>query len=155
MVRRFRRAVRYRRGGRTHGWGRVGQHRKSGSRGGRGRSGRHKHKWTWVIKHAVDSSGYPFFGKHGFVQPTRVGGKAINVGELDALLDRLVAEGKARVEGGRYVVDIVGLGYSRLLGGGRVSRPIVVYAPAATRGAIRKLVGAGGEVRAVLGAAYK
>ncbi|MEM4427493.1 MAG: 50S ribosomal protein L15, partial [Zestosphaera sp.] len=39
------------RGSRTHGYGRVGQHRKAGSRGGRGAAGLHKHKWTWVVKY--------------------------------------------------------------------------------------------------------
>ena len=153
MVRRFKPAIKYRRGSRTHGWGRVGQHRKSGSSGGRGKSGRHKHKWTWVMKYAEDSSGYPFFGKHGFYQPVRVEWKPINLGELDELVERFIAEGRIKMEDGKYVVNLLELGYNKLLGGGRVTKPIIVYTPAASMKAIEKVAAVGGEVRILRGVA--
>jgi large subunit ribosomal protein L15 len=156
MVRRFEKKSRKYRGYRTHGWGRVGQHRKSGSSGGRGRSGLHKHKWTFVMKYAEDSSGYPFFGKHGFKQPNaivaaRVG---INVGELDMMLDELVSRGLAQVVDGKYVVDLLKLGFNKLLGGGRVTKPIIVRAVWVTRKAEEKIRAAGGSVELIKGVVH-
>lgn len=156
MVRRFEKKSRKYRGYRTHGWGRVGQHRKSGSSGGRGRSGLHKHKWTFVMKYAEDSSGYPFFGKRGFKQPNaivaaRVG---INVGELDMMLDELVSRGLAQVVDGKYVVDLLKLGFNKLLGGGRVTKPIIVRAVWVTRKAEEKIRAAGGSVELIKGVVH-
>lgn len=158
MVRRFERKVRkYRGGSRTHGWGgRVGQHRKSGSSGGRGgRSGLHKHKWSLVLKYAEDSSGYPFFGKHGFKQPeTIVAAKlCINVGELDSMLDELVSRGGlVQVVDGKYVVDLLRIGFNKLLGrGGRVSKPMIVRAAWVSRKAEEKIRSAGGSVELIRG----
>ncbi|MCG2863176.1 MAG: 50S ribosomal protein L15 [Vulcanisaeta sp.] len=156
MVRRFEKKSRKYRGYRTHGWGRVGQHRKSGSSGGRGRSGLHKHKWTFVMKYAEDSSGYPFFGKHGFKQPNaivaaRVG---INVGELDMMLDELVSRGLAQVVDGKYVVDLLKLGFNKLLGGGRVTKPIIVRTVWVTRKAEEKIRAAGGSVELIKGVVH-
>ncbi len=141
MVRRFEKKSRKYRGSRTHGWGRVGQHRKSGSSGGRGRSGLHKHKWSLVMKYAEDSSGYPFFGKHGFKQPeTIVAARlGINVGELDSMLDELVSKGLVQVVDGKYVVDLLKIGFNKLLGRGRVSRPMIVRAVWVSRKAEEKI----------------
>ncbi|WP_054858008.1 uL15 family ribosomal protein [Vulcanisaeta sp. JCM 16159] len=153
MVRRFERKVRKYRGSRTHGWGRVGQHRKSGSSGGRGKSGLHKHKWSLVLKYAEDSSGYPFFGKHGFKQPeTIVAAKlCINVGELDSMLDELVSRGLVQVVDGKYVVDLLRIGFNKLLGRGRVSRPMIVRAAWVSRKAEEKIRSAGGSVELIRG----
>ncbi len=156
MVRRFKKKSRYMRGSRTCGWGRVGQHRKSGSSGGRGKSGRHKHKWTWVLKYAEDSSGYPFFGKHGFIQPPPLVPRraGINVGELDAIIDDLVRKGLAELKEGKYYVDLLKLGYNKLLGGGKVTKPIIVKTVWATRKAEEKIRAAGGAVEFVRGVVH-
>ncbi|MDT7869113.1 MAG: uL15 family ribosomal protein [Thermoproteus sp.] len=157
MVRRFKPAVKYRRGTRTHGWGRVGQHRKSGSSGGKGMVGFHKHKWSFVMVHAEETSGWPFYGKHGFKQPKAisVAWRPINVGRLEELLEEMESRGAAVKEGEQYVVDLPKLGYNKLLGGGRVSRPLIVYTPVATRDAVEKIAKAGGEVRIVHGAVHR
>lgn len=147
MVRRFKRAVKYRRGSRTHGWGRVGQHRKSGSSGGKGMVGFHKHKWSFVMKYGESGTGWPFYGKHGFKSPRRSEWRPINVGVLEEIVSELKRGGKAKEEGGKIVVDIAELGYNKLLGGGEVKTPLVVYAPSATRAAVEKITRAGGEVR--------
>lgn len=148
MVRRFEKKARKYRGSRTHGWGgRVGQHRKSGSSGGRGgRSGLHKHKWSFVMKYAEDSSGYPFYGKHGFKQPeTIVAARlGINVGELDSILDELVSKGLVQVVDGKYVVDLLKIGFNKLLGRGKVSKPMIVRAVWVSRKAEEKIRAAGG-----------
>ncbi|RLE68141.1 MAG: 50S ribosomal protein L15 [Thermoprotei archaeon] len=148
MVVRRRKKSRYYRGSRTHGWGRVAQHRRSSRKGGRGRAGYHKHLWTWVTAHAKE-----WFGKHGFTRhPSLVTEwRVINVGELDEMADELVAKGVARVEEGRIVVDVRELGFNKLGGRGRVTRPLVVVAPRATGRAVEKLKAAGGDFMGIGG----
>jgi len=143
MVRRFKKKSRYLRGWRTHSWGRVGQHRKSGSSGGRGRSGRHKHKWTWVLVYDPD-----YFGKHGFIQPPPLvkEWREINVGELDKIVEDLARRGLVEYRDGKYYVDLLKLGYNKLLGEGRVTHPMIIRTPAVTRNAEEKVRAAGGEI---------
>ncbi|RLE94948.1 MAG: 50S ribosomal protein L15 [Thermoprotei archaeon] len=131
------------RGWRTHGWGRVGQHRKSGSRGGRGHAGYHKHMWTWVIKYAPD-----WYGKHGFTQPPAIKPqvKAINLKDLDSMLDALMEKGLAEMKENKYYVDLGKLGYNKLLGGGKISKPVVISVRMASEKAIEKVKAAGGKV---------
>ncbi|BDR92042.1 uL15 family ribosomal protein [Vulcanisaeta souniana] len=156
MVRRFERKSRKYRGLRTHSWGRVGQHRKSGSSGGRGKSGLHKHKWSLVMKYAEDTNGYPFFGKHGFKQPnTIVAAKlGINVGELEMMLDELVSKGLAQVADGKYVIDLTKLGFNKLLGRGRVTKPMIIKAVWISRKAEEKVRAVGGSVELVRGVVH-
>lgn len=132
---------RYYRGSRTHGWGRVAQHRRSGRKGGRGKVGYHKHKWTWVMVYARD-----WYGKHGFTRHPSlvVQRKVINIGELDERIDELLKTGLARQEGDVIRVDITALGFNKLGGKGRVTRKLVVAALEATENAVRKLEEAGG-----------
>ncbi|MGC9130829.1 MAG: uL15m family ribosomal protein, partial [Pyrobaculum sp.] len=49
--------------------------------------------------------------------------------------------------GGRYVVNLLDLGYNKLLGGGSIDIPVIVYTPVASRLAVEKIEKAGGEVR--------
>ncbi|MEM2926373.1 MAG: uL15 family ribosomal protein [Candidatus Bathyarchaeia archaeon] len=135
------RKVRKLRGSRTHGWGRKGQHRKSGSRGGFGRAGLHKHKWSWVLKYEPS-----YFGKKGFRSPNPKVERSINVGDLEELTKRMEL---AKEEGNGEVLatlDIAQLGYEKLLGGGRLSIPLLVKAPRATELAMAKVEDAGGKV---------
>jgi len=134
------RKVRRLRGSRTHGYGQVAQHRKSGMKGGVGRAGLHKHRWTPPEP--------KYEGRHGFIRkvPTKAA-RAINVGELDTLVSRLEAEGEAKAEGARTVLDLAALGYGKLLGGGRVSRSVVAIVEKASGRAAEKLTEEGGEVR--------
>jgi len=140
MARRLRK-VRKLRGSRTYGWGKVGQHRKSGSRGGFGKAGLHKHKWTWVLRYEPD-----YWGKRGFASRYRRRGKAVNVGELESLVDALKHQGKLVEEEGRPVLDLSAAGFDKLLGYGSISRPLRVLAPRASKMAVAKVKEAGGEV---------
>ncbi len=129
---------------RTMGWGRIGQHRKSGSRGGKGAAGLGKHGWTWTIKYAPT-----WYGKHGFNPPRiRVGyrPKIINITQLVELVDKLARKGGLAYEGDTPVVDLAGLGYHKLLGEGRIDKPIKVIVPRASEEAVRKIEEAGGTV---------
>jgi len=133
------RKIRKKRGSRTHGWGRVGQHRAGGSRGGHGKAGFHKHKWTYMIKYEPD-----YFGKRGFTSPKSLKRKVnvINVGTLDELAEKLSTEKKKD----KLFIDLKSLGYTKLLGTGKVTKPLIVKATSCSKSAAAKIKEAGGQI---------
>ncbi|HDI74353.1 MAG: 50S ribosomal protein L15 [Thermoprotei archaeon] len=143
MVVRRKKKSRSLRGWRTHGWGRVGQHRKSGGRGGRGHAGFHKHMWTWVIKYAPG-----WYGKHGFTRPPAIKPeiRAINLKDLDSILDNLVEKGLVEIRDKKYYVDLTKLGYNKILGEGDISKPVILVTLKASKKAVKKVESAGGKV---------
>ena len=147
MVVRREKKRKYYRGSRTYGWGRVGQHRRRGRKAGRGRVGYHKHKWTWTVKYAPD-----LFGKHGFTRPPEMipDHRCINIGELDEIIPELLNKGLAEKIEDKVFIDLTKLGYTKLLGSGRVTQALFIKTPYATRTAIEKIEKAGGRVE-VLG----
>ncbi|MGB9683946.1 MAG: 50S ribosomal protein L15 [Candidatus Bathyarchaeota archaeon] len=132
------RKIRKKRGSRTQGYGRVGQHRKSGSKGMR-KVGRHKHGWTYVIKYEPE-----YFGRKGFTSPKSLKQevKVINVGELDEMAEKI----SAKKEEGKIFIDLESLGYTKLLGTGRITRPLVVKVASCSKSAAEKIKEAGGQV---------
>ncbi|MGB9960515.1 MAG: uL15 family ribosomal protein [Candidatus Bathyarchaeales archaeon] len=134
------RKIRKKRGSRTQGYGRVGQHRKSGSKGMR-KVGRHKHGWSYVIKYEPE-----YFGKKGFTSPKSLRRqiKVINVGELDEMAEKL----KETEKEGKIFVNLESLGYTKLLGTGKVTKPLVVKVPLCSKSAAEKIKEAGGQVLA-------
>jgi len=123
------RKIRKLRGSRTQGYGRIGQHRDAGSKGNR-RVGRHKHLWSKVV---TQDLGY--FGKIGFTSPQskhRVE-STINLLKLDQ-----IATGPE--------VDLTVLGYTKLLGTGKVTKKLTVKVAAASKSAIAKIEAAGGKL---------
>ncbi|MCS7115432.1 MAG: uL15 family ribosomal protein [Nitrososphaerota archaeon] len=132
------RKIRKKRGSRTQGYGRVGQHRKSGSKGMR-KAGRHKHGWSYVVKYEPE-----YFGKKGFTSPKslRQTMKAINVGELDEMAEKFKSEDR----GGRFFIDLESLGYTKLLGAGKVTKPMVIKVASYSKSAAEKIKEAGGEI---------
>jgi len=141
VVRRRRKYRKKHRGSRTCGWGRVQQHRKSGARGGKGHIGYHKHKWTWTVKYAPD-----MFGKHGFRPPFKKEYVAINLRDLDILVNELAKRNEIPEENGKYVVDLSKYGFAKLLGSGRITKPVVVKVQYSTEKAKEKVEAAGGQV---------
>lgn len=135
------RKVRKMRASRTHGYGQVGQHRK-GSKGRR-KAGRHKNGWTYVIKHEPD-----YFGKKGFTSQKALGKKisVINVGELDDLVDKLAAEKKLERKGKKLFLDLDKLGYDKLLGMGKVIKPMLVKVESHSEAAAKKVEETGGQI---------
>jgi large subunit ribosomal protein L15 len=131
------RKIRKKRGSRTCGYGRVGQHRKSGSKGYR-KAGRHKHGWSYVIKYEPE-----YFGKKGFTSPRSLKRevKVINVGELEE-----IAEKYGKIEEGKILVDLESLGYTKLLGSGKLTKPLIVKVPSCSKSAAEKIEEAGGKV---------
>jgi len=126
------------RGSRTHGYGRVGQHRDAGSKGQR-KVGRHKHLWSYVTTHEPD-----YFGKHGFTSPQslKCKEKVINVAKLDEISQKLSNE----KEKGQTHVNLTSLGYTKLLGTGKITKPLIVNVPSCSKSAAEKIKKAGGQV---------
>jgi len=130
------RKTRKMRGSRTHGYGRIGQHRDAGSKGQR-KVGRHKHLWSYVVTHEPD-----YFGKHGFTSPQSLKRKenTINIKQLS----NLAAE--TTVEKGKTRVNLTSLGYTKLLGTGKIAKPLTVTVASCSKSAEEKIKKAGGQV---------
>jgi large subunit ribosomal protein L15 len=144
VVRRERKSRKLRGRTRTMGWGNVGQHRKTGSRGGKGAVGFHKHKWMWVLKYFPE-----WYGKRGFTPrgPEHWEEiRGINLSQLEELIEGLSASGSLKLEDGKPVIDLEEYGYNKLLGSGRISRPVKVIVKYATEKAISRIKEAGGEI---------
>jgi len=118
------------RGSRTQGYGRIGQHRDSGSKGHR-KVGRHKHLWSLVSN--MDEK---YFGKHGFHSPQSIHRKenAIN-------LNKLAEIAQAETE-----INLTEMGYTKLLGTGKVTKALTITVPACSKTATEKIEAAGGKV---------
>jgi large subunit ribosomal protein L15 len=135
------RKVRKKRGSRTHGYGKVGQHRGSGQRGGHGKAGYKKHKWTYTVKYAPER-----FGKHGFTPPKRREVDAINLDELGMSVENLLKEKKAKKTKKGIVVDLNQLGYDKLLGRGKVTQPFIIRVQSWSQRAEEKINESGGKL---------
>jgi len=132
------RKTRKKRGSRTVGYGRVGQHRDQGSKGFR-KSGRHKRGWSWVQRYDPD-----YFGKNGFTSPQSLRQRVhiINVGRLDEIAEKVSVE----KEKGKLFVDLETLGFTKLLGTGKVTKPLTVKVASCSKSAVEKIKEAGGQV---------
>ncbi|RLE89326.1 MAG: 50S ribosomal protein L15 [Thermoprotei archaeon] len=142
-VRRKKKSRSYR-GTRSCGWGRVGQHRRRGRKAGRGRAGYHKHKWTWVVKYAPD-----WFGKRGFTRHPSITPKykTINIGEIEEMVEEWLSKGLAtRTSEDLIEIDLPKIGYSKVLGRGELTRPVVIKALKFTENAKKKIESVGGKV---------
>jgi large subunit ribosomal protein L15 len=130
------RKTRKMRGSRTHGYGRIGQHRDAGSKGQR-KVGRHKHLWSYVTTYEPD-----YFGKHGFILPQSLKRKenTINIKQLS----EIAAE--TTTEKGKTNVNLTSLGYTKLLGTGKITKPLTVTVPACSKSAEEKIKKAGGQI---------
>lgn len=140
-----RRKSRKKRGTRTVGYGRVGQHRKHGDQGGHGKAGLHKHKWSWAVKYAKEH-----FGRHGFRPPTP-SSKAerwVNISDLDAIYDK-IKKGVKEKEGLK-VIDLTSMGIDKLLGSGSVKGSYYVMVRGVSKRAKEKVEKAGGKVEVTL-----
>jgi len=132
------RKTRKKRGSRTVGYGRVGQHRDTGSHGMR-KVGRHKHLWSYVIRYEPD-----YFGKKGFTSPKSLRNRVnvINVGKLDEIAKKYAVE----KENGELFIDLESLGFTKLLGTGKVVKPLVVKIAASSKSAAEKIKESGGQI---------
>ena len=122
----FKQKTRKWRGRTSHGWGMKKKHRGGGSQGGRGYGGSHKHKFSYVTSKEPDHYGYKgFFSKKKKTT-------AVNIDEL------------AKMEGS--TIDLGKMGYAKLLGKGRINKPVVVKVNEASKQAKEKIEKAGGKI---------
>ena len=93
-------------------------------------AGLHKHKWSYTVKYAPDH-----FGSNKWHPPNRVEiDRWINLYQLEALAS------------GGGEIDLVTLGYDKLLGQGSVHGALKVKARRAPESAIEKIKAAGGSI---------
>ena len=135
------RKIRKQRGSRTHGWGQIAQHRGSGSHGGYGKTGRHKHLWTWTVVKDPD-----YFGKDGFKRAWQGKPLCINVDELNEISANLLAKDLATKEGDSINIDLAVLGIGKLLGRGKIDKPLIVKVAAFSELAKKKVEAAEGQI---------
>ena len=128
------RKIRKFRGSRTVGYGRIGQHRDSGSKGHR-KVGRHKHLWSYVVTQEPD-----YFGKNGFTSPQSLHRheNTINLKKLEEIAQISRQE--------KPQIDLTALGYTKLLGTGKVTKPLTVQVSSYSKSAAEKIKKAGGEI---------
>jgi large subunit ribosomal protein L15 len=123
------RKIRKFRGTRTQGYGRIGQHRDSGSKGNR-KVGRHKHLWSKIV-----TSEPNYFGKHGFHSPQAIHKieKTINLQKVDQMA---VSSD----------INLTELGYTKLLGSGKLTKALTIQVKEASKSAQKKVQNAGGKL---------
>lgn len=131
------------RGSRTHGKGNKAG-RGAGKRGGRGRAGRFKHKRLKYIK-----QGIPRGPEKGFTRPQHLveDPETVNVDKLDIHAEEW---GQPWGDDG-FEVDLDALGVDRLLGKGKVLKPLRIVVGHATEKARAKVEAEGGEIVAPAG----
>jgi len=128
------RKIRKFRGSRTQGYGRIGQHRDSGSKGHR-KVGRHKHLWSLVV---TEEPGY--FGKNGFTSPQSLHSheNPINLKKLEEIIKISQQE--------KPEVNLTAMGYTKLLGNGKITKPLTIQVASYSKSAAEKIKKAGGEI---------
>ena len=132
------------RGRRSAGYGFSAGHRASGQRGGKGMAGSKKHHYIKVMQENPR-----YFGKWGFTRPQKLVDErvAINVGDLDEAVDRLVERGQATKKARKYTIDVAALGIDKILGSGKVTHIIdLVGVKAISTRAREKIVEKGGSI---------
>jgi large subunit ribosomal protein L15 len=147
------RKVRGMRGSRTHGYGRVGQHRKAGQRAGKGKTtGWKKSKKSYYLKQK--ELGFPDpdwdMGKKGFKRPqdiTRIYQvNTLNVKDLDNKIDALVVNKKASKSGTTYSINMNDINIQKVLGRGEINKKINITVKKASKKAVEKVEAAGGKI---------
>jgi large subunit ribosomal protein L15 len=143
MVIRRERKFRKFRGQRSYGFGSHKKHRGGGSRGGRGKAGLHKHKWSYTVKYEPDH-----FGKTGFKRPVKSVKeiRAINLRQLDQMAEKLLKEKIAEKEDEKIKIDVSKLGFQKVLGSGKLTKPLIIEANVFSKHAIKKIEEGGGKV---------
>ena len=132
------------RGRRAAGYGFSAGHRASGQRGGKGMAGSKKHHYIKVMQENPR-----YFGKWGFKRPQKLVDDmvALNIGDIDEALERLVEHGGATKKGRKYTVDLSVIGIDKILGSGKVTHVIdLVGVKAITVRAREKIEAKGGSV---------
>lgn len=147
MVVRRKRKSKKRRGSRTHGWGAGKKHRGAGHRGGRGRAGVGKRGGQKVT--AYLARGIKPIGRRGIRisrREVKVKPNPINLKDIEQRLDAWIARKQATKEGDVFVVDLKKLGYTRVLGEGKLTKKLKLICGKFSASAKKKIEEAGGSI---------
>lgn len=116
-------------GDRSWGAGNIKNARGAGDRGGVGRGGR-RHKWTYTVVYEKET-----IGKKGFAPWRR---KTLEIIDLDA-----ISKQAAGIQDSKPTIELKGY---KVLGDGKLAKPVVVKASGFSKSAEEKIKQAGGEV---------
>ncbi|MDR2829709.1 MAG: 50S ribosomal protein L15 [Methanobrevibacter sp.] len=130
------------RGSRSNGGGCTKKRRGAGNKGGKGKAGGKKHHWSWIVK--FDPKHY---GKHGFKRNKTTVNRVIpvNLNYLDEKSEKFLKNLKASKEGDSIVIDVTDLGYNKVLGNGKILKPLIIKSPSFSKSAEEKIQESGGE----------
>lgn len=130
------------RGSREHGRG-MKKGRGAGLRGGKGGAG-WKHKKLHFLLYEKDR----IRGKHGFIRHAQDTAPeiSITVQHVDERASSWAQEGKAGKQDNGFTIDLVQLGFDKLVGTGKVTQKLALTVPRASPSAVEKIQAAGGTV---------
>ena len=130
------------RGSRSIGGGCSKKRRGAGHKGGKGKAGMDKHHWTWTVKNDPDH-----FGKYGFKRPRKMVKRqnAVNLSYLNDNSENFLVKGIATKEGNSIIIDVTDLGYDKVLGKGKLFKPLKIKSPMFSVSAKNKIQETGGE----------
>ncbi len=135
------RKVRKLRGSRTHGWGTSGQHRAGGMLGGHGNAGLLRGKKSAVIRYGIQVKKKRLLPK---LEDKRR--SVTSIGQLGDLLARRDCAHAVSEHEGKKRIDLQALGFTKLLGSGKIEVPILVKVDSFSKSAAGKIEAAGGRV---------
>src|SRR6266480_4360143 len=98
------------------------------------------HRWSSGIRYGWE------IGKTGFTPINPKPQRTINIDQLNQNLQTLSEQGKTKPAGNRIEVDLGQIGYTKLLGNGKVTQPLRIIVAQCTEKAASKISEAGGEV---------
>ncbi|MBT4651334.1 50S ribosomal protein L15 [Candidatus Woesearchaeota archaeon] len=124
----------------THGGGHRKKRRGAGNRGGRGMAGSGKRACQKKQKHRKS------FGGKGFHSHCPRTIKSIHLGDLTKLIIKTSDSEAIQKKGDIYQVDLLKLGYQKLIGTGSTSLKLEVNVSAFTKKAEEKIAAAGGKI---------
>ena len=127
---------RSKRGTRSCGYGNAQKHRGAGSRGGRGKASLAGSK-----KVSLNIKNPRYFGKSGFKRPQKLVEVSIpiNVGEINKRIDAWVKDGKAKKKGQTYFLELEEVGYTKVLGGGKLDKQVEITSHSFSKSAAEKI----------------
>ncbi|MFX1287216.1 MAG: uL15m family ribosomal protein [Promethearchaeota archaeon] len=145
--------MRKKRGTRTQGYGKVGQHRKAGQRAGKGKTTQwKKSKKSYYLKQK--ELGFPDpdwnLGKRGFKRPQDIKRiyhiNTLNIKELDSKIEDLTLNNIAIKSGNTYSINLKDINIQKILGRGEITKKVNLTVEKASKRAIEKIESAGGKV---------
>ena len=126
----------------THGKGSKKKRRGSGNIGGVGKAGSGKRADS---KKPSNWKEKRYFGKYGFISKSKKNIVPVNIGYIDANLNKLPVD-TIKKENNFYSIDLSRLGFNKLLSNGKVLNKYKITIQYASKKAIEKIKNSGGEV---------